>query len=85
MKIRKGMTKDHLISFLHEILLFFISSFLSFPLHIKRIILFFVYSNDHKPSFVYPYLEEESLHSSCVIDVDHVSSPQLIEKDEVHI
>jgi hypothetical protein len=58
---------------------------MSFPLHIKRIILFFVYSDDHQHSFVYPSLEEEGLHSACVVDVDHVSSSQPIEKDEVHI
>jgi hypothetical protein len=85
MKIRKGKTRYQLISLLYELLFFFISSFLSFPLHIKRIILFFVYSDDHQHSFVYPSLEEEGLHSACVVDVDHVSSSQPIEKDEVHI
>jgi hypothetical protein len=58
---------------------------MSFPLHIRRIILFFVYSDDHQHSFIYPSLEEEGLHSACVVDVDHVSSPQPIEKNEVYI
>jgi hypothetical protein len=82
MTIRKGMTRYQLMRFLHELLFFFINSFLSFPLHIKRIILCFVYSNDHQPSFIYPSLEEENMHSACVVDVDHVSSPQPIHKDE---
>jgi hypothetical protein len=73
------------MSFLHELLFFFINSFLSFPLHIKRIILCFVYSDDHQPSFIYPSLEEEDLPSACVVDVDLVSSPQPIHKDELCI
>jgi hypothetical protein len=73
------------MSFLHELLFFFISSFLSFPLHIKRIILCFVYLDDHQPSFIYPSLEEEDLPSACVVDVDLVSSPQPIHKDELCI
>jgi hypothetical protein len=73
------------MSFLHELLFLFIISFLSFPLHIKRIILCFVYSDDHQPSFIYPSLEEEDMPSSCVVDVDFVSSPQPIHKDELCI
>jgi hypothetical protein len=73
------------MSFLHELLFFFINSFLSFPLRIKRVILCFVYSDDHKPSFIYPSLEEENMHTACVVDVDHVSSLQPIEKNEVYI
>jgi hypothetical protein len=53
----KGMTRYQLMSFLHELLLFFINSFLFFPSHIKRIILCFFYSVDHQPSFIYPSLE----------------------------
>jgi hypothetical protein len=73
------------MSFLHELLFFFINSFLSFPLHIKRIILCFVYSDDHQQSFVYPSLEEDDLHSACVVDVDHISSPHPFHKDDVCI
>jgi hypothetical protein len=73
------------MSFLHELLFFFIISFISFPLHIKRIIVFFVYSNDHNPSFIYPSLEEEDLPSTYVVDVDLVCSPQPIHKDEICI
>jgi hypothetical protein len=80
----KGMTRYQLMSFLHELLLFFISSFLFFPSHIKRIIFFFVYSVDHQPSFIYPSLEEESILSACVVDVDPISSAQPIHKDELH-
>jgi hypothetical protein len=64
---------------------FFIISFLSFPLHIKRIILFFIYSDDHQPSFIYSSLEGEDLPSSYVVYVDLVSSPQPIHKDELCI
>jgi hypothetical protein len=85
MTIRKGMNGYHLMRFFHELLFLFISSFLSFALHIKRIILCFVYSDDHHPSFIYPSLEEEDLPSSCVVDVDLISSPQPIHKDELFI
>jgi hypothetical protein len=85
MTIPKGMTRYQFMSFLHGILFFFINSFLSFPLHIKRIILCFVYSDDNKPSFIYPSLEEEDMPSSCVVDVDLVSSPQPIHKSEICI
>jgi hypothetical protein len=71
------------MSFLHEVLFFFINSFLSFPSHIKRIILFFVYLDDNNPSFIHPSLEEEDMPSSCVVDFDPVSSPQPIHKSEI--
>ena len=58
------------ISFLQELIFFFISYFLSFPSYIRRIILFFVYSDDHKPTTIYPSLKEEGLHSSYIVDVD---------------
>ena len=58
MKRLNGNTKYQIACFLYELLLFFISSFLLFPSHIKRIILCFVYSNDHQPTFVHPFLEE---------------------------
>jgi hypothetical protein len=53
--------------------------------HIKRIILCFVYSVDHQPSFIYPSLEEEDMLSACVVDVDIISSAQPTHKDELHI
>ena len=49
------------------------------------IILCFVYSDDHQHSFVYPSLKEEDLHSACVVDVDHVFSPQHIQNVDVCI
>jgi hypothetical protein len=61
------------------------TNFFIFPSHIKRIILFFVYSNDRQPYFIYPSLEEEDLHTSCIVDVDSVSSPQPVHKDEICI
>jgi hypothetical protein len=70
----KGMTRYHLMSFLRELLLFFISSFLFFPSHIKRTIFCFFYSVDHQPSFIYPSLEEEAIVYACVVDVDPISS-----------
>jgi hypothetical protein len=71
--------------FIHEILFLFIISFLSFPSHIKRIILFFVYLYDNRPSFIYPSLEEENIPSYCVVDTDIVSSPMPIHKCEICI
>jgi hypothetical protein len=73
------------MSLLRELLFFFISSFLSFPLCIKRVVLCFIYLDDHKPSFIYPSLEEENLHTTCVVDVDPVSSLQSIGKNKIYI
>jgi hypothetical protein len=73
------------MSFLHELVFLFINSFLLFPSHIKRIILCFVYSDYHQPSFINPYLEEEDLHTACIVDVDSISSPQPVHKDELCI
>jgi hypothetical protein len=66
-------------------MLFFVRYFLCFPSHITRNILFFVYSDYHKISFIYPYLEEQGLHSSCIIDVHPNPSFETNEKDYVHI
>jgi hypothetical protein len=81
----KGMTRYQLMSFLHELVLFFISSFLCFPSHIKRIILCFVYSDEHQPSFIYPSLLEENLQHACVVKVGPETSFQPIENNEVYI
>ena len=85
MKKPNGKTGYHLVTFLHEVFFLFISSFLSFPLHVKRIIFCFVYSDDHKPSSTYPSLEEESMHSSCFIDVDHIPSFEIHVQHDIHI
>ena len=69
------------ISLLYELLLFFISSFILFPSHIKRIILCFVYFEDYQPSFINPSLEE-GLQPPCVVDVNSISLPQPIPKEE---
>jgi hypothetical protein len=73
------------MNFLHEVLFFFINSFLSFPSHIKRFIFYFVYSYENNPSFIHPSLEEKDMPSSYVVDVDPMSSPQLIHKSEICI
>ena len=56
-----------------------------FPSCIKRIILCFVYLDDHQPTFVYPSLEEENFQPLYVVDVDLISSPQPAHKDELCI
>ena len=85
MKKPNGKTVYQLVNFLHEVLFLFISSFMSFPLHVKRIIFCFVYFDDHKPSGTYPSLEEESLHSSCFIDVDPIPSFEIHVQHDIHI
>ena len=82
MKRLNGNTKYQLACFLDELLLFFINSFLLFPSHIKRIILCFVYSDDHQPTFVHTSLKEENLQHPHVIDI-HPSQPA--HKDELCI
>ena len=84
MKKPNGKTGYQLVTLLHEVLCLFISSFMSFPLQVKRIIFCFIYSNDHKPSSIYPSLEEESIPSSCFIDVDPIPSFE-IHVHDIHI
>jgi hypothetical protein len=67
---RHKKSRYQYISFLQELILFFISHFLSLPSYIRRIILFFVYYDDHKPTTVYPSLKEEDINSSYIVDVD---------------
>ena len=81
MKRLNSKSRYQFISFLHELLLFFISSFISFPSHVKRIILCFVYSEDYQTSFIYPSLEED-LQPACIIDVDSVILPRPTHKDD---
>ena len=54
-------------------------------MHVKRIIFCFVYSDDHKPLSTYPTLEEENMHSSCVIDVDPIPSFEIHVQHDIHI
>ena len=51
----------------------------------KEVFFCFVYSDDHKPSSTYPTLEEENLHSSCVIDVDPIPSFEIHVQHDIHI
>jgi hypothetical protein len=85
MKARKRKTRYHLISFLREIMLFFMSSFLSFPLHVNRIILCFFYSGDFNPTNSYSSLSNEYLSSSCTIDLDLIPSCEPIDKAKVFV
>ena len=62
------------------------SSILSCLSHcMSKEFIFFAYSDDHKPSGTYPSLEEESLHSSCFIDVDPIPSFEIHVKHDIHI
>jgi hypothetical protein len=81
MKRLKSKSRYQFIGLLHELLLFFITSFILFPSRVKRIIFCFVYSENHHPSCIYPSLEEEILQP-CIIDVDSVVLPQPIHKDD---
>jgi hypothetical protein len=56
-----------------------------FPARVKRMIFYFVYSEDYHPCFISPYLEEESLQPPYVVDVDPIALPQPIPKDEICI
>ena len=81
---RYKKTRYRVISFFEELIIFFISYFLNFPSHVKRIILCFVYSDDHKHSFVYPSLEEDP-SSSSIVDLDPIFLVEPYEKNDVHI
>jgi hypothetical protein len=84
MKRQYGKTRYQVMSFFQELIFFFINSFLSFPLHVKIIILCFVYSDDYKPTTVYPSLRKEDF-PSCIIDLDLIPSSEPTEKNDVHI
>jgi hypothetical protein len=58
---------------------------MSFPLHVKRIILCFVYSDDCKPTNAYSPLSNEYLSSSCTIDLDLIPSYEPIDKVEAYV
>jgi hypothetical protein len=85
MKGHKGKSRYQFMSLLHELLLFVINSFFLFPSHVKRIILCFVYSDDHHSSFIYPSLEEERLQPPCIVDLDSLFSPPPVHKDDLCI
>ena len=72
------------ISLLYELLLFFISSFILFPSHVKRIILFFIYSEDYQPSFINPSVEEY-LQPACIVEGESFFVPYLIYKNNLCI
>ena len=76
--------KQVVISFLHELFFFFINSLLSFPLYVKRIIIFFLFI-DHKSIIVYHSLTEEDLYSCYIVDFDFIHVSQSLEKTDVHI
>jgi hypothetical protein len=59
--------------FFKELIFFFISSFLSFPLCVKIMILCFVYLDDYKTTVVNPSLRREDL-PSCIIDLNLIPS-----------
>ena len=71
--------------FFHELLFFFINSFLLFHSHIKVIILYFFYSGDHQPTTIYPSFQEENFHPPYVVNVDPMSLPHPIHKYHLFI
>jgi hypothetical protein len=58
--------------------------FLNFPAHIRRIIIFFVYSKDHQPNLAYSFFKQVDLPPSHVIVVKHIHPLQTPEEYEVH-
>jgi hypothetical protein len=84
MKRLNSKSRYQFISLLYELLLFFISSFILFPSHVKIIILCFVYSEDYQPSFINPSLEED-LQPACIVEVKSVFVPQFIYKNDLCI
>ena len=82
MKKLKSKSRYQFISLLHELLLFFITSFILFPSRVKRIIFCFVYSENHHPSCIYSSFQEEDMHTAYIVDVDSVPIPYPIHKDD---
>ena len=84
MKRLNSKSRYQFISLLYELLLFFISSFILFPSHVKRIIQCLIYSEDYQPFFINPSLEEY-LQPACIVEVESVFSPQIIYKNDLYI
>ena len=55
---------------LKEFLFFTISLVVYFPLHIKNIISYFIFSKDYKAQNVHSLLEKEDFSFDCIIDLD---------------
>jgi hypothetical protein len=73
------------MSLLHEVLYFFIISFISLPLLIEKVFLYFLHSDVLEPPLIHSALEEESISSSCVVDTNLVPSPLPIHEDEIYV
>jgi hypothetical protein len=80
----KGHTRYQAVSFFKELIFFFISSFMYFPLCEKIIILCFVYSDDYKPTMVNASLRREYI-PSCIIDLNLIPSFQPTNNNFDHI
>ena len=84
MKRLNSKSRYQFISLLYGLLLFFISSFILFHSHVKRIILCFIFSKYYQPSFINPSLEED-LQPTCIIEVEPVFMSLLIYKNDLCI
>jgi hypothetical protein len=81
---RQGKFRYQVLNFFLELVLFILHSFLNFPAHIRRIIIFFVYSKYHQPALAYSFFKQVDLPPSHVIDVKDIHPLQTPEEDEVH-
>ena len=80
----RGKFRDQVLNFFLELVLFILHSFLNFPAHIRRIIIFFEYSKDHQQALAYSFFKQVDLPPSHVIDVKYIHPLQTHEKYEVH-
>ena len=81
----RGKFRYQVLNFFLKLVLFILHSFLNLLAHIRRIIIFFVYSKDHKPALSYSFFKQVDLPPSHVIDVKDIHPLRTPEEDEFHI
>ena len=83
-EIRKhhGKYRYQSLNLLKEVLFFTISLVVYFPLHIKKIVSCFIFSEYFKAQNVHSLLEKEDFSSDCIIDLDTTLSPKYERRDE---
>lgn len=81
MRKLRGKYRYHILSLLNEVLFFTIILVVYFPLHIKKIVSWFIFSEHYKAQNVHSLLEKEDFSSDCIIDLDTNLSPKYERRD----
>ena len=82
MRKHHGKYRYHSLNILKEALFFTISLVVYFPLHIKKIYSFSIFSKYYKAQNVHSLLEKEDFSSNCINDLDTNLSPKYERRDD---